>query len=329
MLEKKKFTVSLDEAHQRLDAFVSSKLEGYSKRKAKDLVDQGLVTLNNKPMKIASVMIQRGDMVIVNVPQKIESKKIGRVINDADVIFQNEDFIVINKPPGLASQETRNPKIIHLLPLVEDYLRQQKSPLPAPLILVHRLDLETSGAIFLAKNNDVATWATQQFRERKVQKRYLALSYGISKRTSFSEQAFLSEIDKKTGNVRIVQSGGRPAHTDFRVIAAHQEAQLTLFECFPKTGRSHQIRVHLEHSGFPILGDKRYGHQRRRLLPPHFRKIEELSFVGHCLHALDLAFERDFKGKKMNFRAQLPDHFSQILAELFREQEIISELTPS
>lgn len=322
MMNKKKFIVQLDDARQRIDAFVAQKMEGYSKRKAKTLIDQGLITLNNKVMKIAGHLVQRGDTIVVTIPETVVKKIDPIKLDKNDIIADTDDFIVVNKPPGLASQSTKDPRVPHLIQAIEAYFAAQKIKLNCPLILVHRLDRETSGVVFVAKNSKIATWATQHFRERKVRKRYLALSYGLSQRDQFVEKSFLSEIDQKTGNVRVVMAGGKSAQTDFMVLYQNKSAGLTLFQCFPKTGRSHQIRVHLEHSGFPILGDKRYGHQRKRLLPIEFRKVEELALRYHCLHALELSFDSRYEGKDMSFRASLPEHFEKILQILFPEETL-------
>jgi 23S rRNA pseudouridine1911/1915/1917 synthase len=320
-MDKKKFIVQLEDSKQRIDAFIASKVEGFSKRKAKSLIDQGLITLNNKPLKIASHLVQRGDSVVVIFPN-IEVKKFEPFkLTDGDIICDTKDFIVVNKPPGLASQGTKDPRVPHLIPSIEEYFLRKKNTLEQPLILVHRLDRETSGAVFVAKNPKIATWATQQFRDRMVKKRYLALSYGLSKIEIFVENAHLSEIDQKTGNVRVVQSGGKPAQTEFKVLCQNRLAGLTLFECQPKTGRSHQIRVHLDHRGFPILGDKRYGHQRRRLLQGQFHEVEECSHKAHCLHSLELTFNNYFDGNHLSFRASLPEHFNKILSILFPHEK--------
>lgn len=316
-MEKIKLIVKLGEENQRIDAFIAEKIAGFSKRKAKSLIDRGLVVLNNKSLKLASAIVHRGDNILVHVPHDppLDNKLIQ--ISDDDIIYDSGKFVVVNKPPGLASQEMKDPTKQHLIRCVQEYYMRKGIKLKEPLILVHRLDLETSGALFLAKNSEIATWATQQFRERKVFKKYLAISHGLSHKDSFRCDAHLSEIDKKTGNVRVVLSGGKSAQTEFQVLSQNVEARMTLFACFPKTGRSHQIRVHLEHCGFPILGDKRYGHERRRLLPSSFRRVEELSFKAHCLHSLELNFEREYEERKLQFKAPLPNHYSEIMRELF------------
>jgi 23S rRNA-/tRNA-specific pseudouridylate synthase len=185
------------------------------------------------------------------------------------------------------------------------------------LILVHRLDLETSGVIFVAKNPACATWVTDLFRQRLAKKKYLAICQCISLRKHFSEIAALSEIDKKTGNVRVVKSGGRQAETEFVMLKENEACGASLFECRPKTGRSHQIRVHLDHNGLPILGDKRYGQAKRRLLPTAYLKVTDLATIGHCLHAFELKLAPMPNEPVQTFKALPPPHFAEIVQILF------------
>jgi 23S rRNA-/tRNA-specific pseudouridylate synthase len=139
-----------------------------------------------------------------------------------------------------------------------------------------------------------------------VRKTYLALCYGIAKSKSFTERAYLSEIDKKSGDVKVVRSGGRTAVTHFRVLSESKELGVSLVACYPETGRSHQIRVHLQLNGLPIIGDKRYAGPSKRPLPP---ELAELSSLHHFLHAYSLQFAPTAGDKQVVVKAPIPPRF--------------------
>jgi RluA family pseudouridine synthase len=308
------FTVSYDDAGQRLDGFLAAKTGLYSKRKVKSMIDAGLIDVNGKRQKMASYSVARGDQIKLHDPGE-SSRPSGAHLSlkDSDILSDTAEYVVINKPPGLASQQTKDPKFPHVLGVLEDYYQNKKITLASPLILVHRLDLETSGVLIVAKTSRCATVITEQFRNREVLKIYLALSQGRCSSQQFVETAPLSEIDKKTGNVRPVRAGGKQAVTEFSVLDQREDIPLTLLECRPKTGRSHQIRVHLDINGLPILGDKRYGASKRRLLPPGFAQVEQLASKYHCLHAAQLTFRPLPKSDSLTLKAPLPPHFKEIL----------------
>jgi 23S rRNA-/tRNA-specific pseudouridylate synthase len=180
---------------------------------------------------------------------------------------------------------------------------------PRAPILVHRLDKETSGVLLLALDGKRATWLTDLFRARKVQKTYLAIVVGTPRERAFTETAPLSEIDKRTGDVRAVRSGGRPAVTHVRVLATDAAGTLALVECRPETGRSHQLRVHLALNGLPILGDKRYGGPPPRHLAP---ALLELAAEHHMLHAARLAFAPHEGASPVTLVAAPPPRFAAL-----------------
>ncbi len=308
------FTVSYDEAGQRLDGFLALKTGLYSKRKVKTMIDAGHIDVNGKRQKMASYAVVRGDKIKLHDPGESPRPSDGIFsLKDSDILYDADELVVINKPPGLASQQTKDPRFPHVLGVLEDYYRNKNIALASPLILVHRLDLETSGVLIVAKTPRCATEVTEQFRNREVLKIYLALSQGRCSAQQFIETTPLSEIDKKTGNVRPVRAGGKQAVTEFTVLDQREDIPLCLIECRPKTGRSHQIRVHLDINGLPILGDKRYGATKRRLLPPGYAQVEQLAAKYHCLHAAQLTFRPRSKADSLTLRAPLPPHFRGIL----------------
>ena len=176
----------------------------------------------------------------------------------------------------------------------------------APLRLCHRLDKETSGVIVVARTHDSCEWIGQQFKQRQTEKVYHALCYGIPKKGAWNMKCHLSPIQGKSGRVERRFSGGKISYTEFRVLRINRRLGLSLIECRPETGRSHQIRIHLELSGFPIVGDKKYGEQASSNKLP--ASIAELSYQRHYLHAKSLKLIPS-RGCSCDFQCALPPKF--------------------
>lgn len=305
------FKVTFDTDSTRLDVYLSQAGLELSKRKIKSIIDLGGVYVNQKRVRIASHVLRRGDTVRMQFSdealRKIQSDSYA--FQPTDILFDKWDVIAVNKPAGLPSQATQDQSIIHVIPSLETFFKGAGDS-RGPLVLVHRLDKETTGVLLVGIGKTRATWLMEQFRERRVSKTYLAICHGVSRRESFTETTPLSEIDRKTGNVRAVRSGGRSAITHFKVLAVNPALKLSLLECRPETGRSHQIRVHLEINGLPIVGDKRYGGQSLRTLTP---ELADLASVHHFLHARLLAFVPALGQEKVQIEARFPERFALFL----------------
>lgn len=232
---------------------------------------------------------------------------------EVDILFDAHEVIAVNKPPGLPSQATRDPSLPHVGSCLEAYFRSRHQAIP-PLVLVHRLDKETSGVILLARGNERATWLAQQFRGREVRKCYHALCHGLPAADDFAARSYLSEIDRKTGLVRTVRSGGQLAVTHFHVLRRAPETDLSLISCEPHTGRSHQIRVHLAEAGFPIVGDKFYGGPTTRPLPAD---LAALAAAHHMLHACEIAFTPAPGQPVVTVKADYPPKFAELMRRIF------------
>ena len=312
-MERHTFVVKDEQSEMRIDLFLATMMPTLSRRKIRGILDVGGCYVNNKRMHIASRQVRGGDKVRVEFSlqalSKVKQKKFE--LDDKDMIFDEQYVLAMNKPPGLPSQATRDQDVMHAEVCVRSWLKKHNRTV-GTLILLHRLDKETSGILLFATNPNTATWINDQFKHRKLSKTYWALCYGIPKKERFEVDCFLSEIDKRTGNVSVVHSGGKPSKTEFVVKATNQELGLCFIECYPETGRSHQIRVHLEHAGFPILGDKRYGLNLRkshRLSP----EIEGEAAKHHMLHARKITFSPAPNAKDVDIESTPPESFTTCL----------------
>ncbi len=306
-------TVGIAHVGLRLDVYLAQAELGLSRRRIRQIIDVGGVYIDNKRIRIASRQVMRGEKVRIEYSEmglkQLKNQKLE--FFPQDILHEGQDFFAMNKPPGMPAQATRDQSIMHVVPCLEALLKTREETRRRKLILVHRLDKETTGLMLVADGDARATWLTEQFKARLVEKTYWAVCYGIPKDNQFIERAHLSEIDKRTGNVRPVHSGGRSAVTNFKVLAVNLELGLSLLECKPETGRSHQIRVHLEVRNLPIVGDKRYGAGNRRALPS---ELTDLAQVHHLLHAKKLRLVPAEGAEPLQLEAPLPERFAQFLA---------------
>ena len=307
------FKVALAQSGQRLDLFLAAQLPTLSRRKIRQVIDVGGAQVNGRRIKIASRQLARGDFVRVeySVAALSRARQKPRPLDRAALLFDGGGVLAIDKPPGIPSQATLDPHAPHLLPMVKSLLGTAGDGKRRELILVHRLDKETTGVILLADGAATATHLTEQFRERRIKKVYLALCAGVMATDEIIERAPLSPIDQRTGEVRPVRSGGRSALTVVRRLGVNRHLGVTLVACYPATGRSHQIRVHLAINDLPILGDKRYGGAN---LPTPAAEIQRLTAEHHLLHAYAVTFLPMSGTAPRTIVAPLPANFAGILA---------------
>ena len=315
--------VDVGQTGTRLDSFLKEKYSRRSRESLKKAIDSGVVTLrrNQSPHLTAGrlkpgTQLVGGDEVLVLSERKPEPP----VCFDYRILHEDGELFVIDKPPNLpvhpAGRYFFNTLLVHLR------TRGHRDPLGAEreFFLVHRIDKETSGVLLLAKDREMCAALTRQFAERKTEKTYLAIVRGRPPEV-FEECGALkrdehSEIKLK---MRIAPEceGGQPSLTRFRRISQHGE--FALMECLPRTGRQHQIRVHLEAAGFPIVGDKLYGmppeeslryYEKKHLSP---EAEARLLLPRHALHAHRLAFMHPDTALRQEYVSPLPDDLREFL----------------
>jgi 23S rRNA pseudouridine955/2504/2580 synthase len=292
---------------QRIDNFLTTRLKGLPKSRLYRALRSGEVRVNKKRIK-ASYRLQLGDQVripplrLAKPEDPIAPSENFSKILESSVIYEDKDFIVVNKPSGVASHGGSG----ILLGMIEAF--RQLRPKNAFLELAHRLDRDTTGCLVLVKKPSILKELHGLFLVGKVKKTYLALVEGAwqgGKRT-VNEPLLKSELSSGE-RVVVVHPEGKAAKTTFKPLQVFAEA--SFLEASPATGRTHQIRVHAAHMGHAILGDDKYarGRQSRALGVKHL-----------LLHAASLQFE--LAGQNFDFSAALDDEFSRILNALKREQ---------
>jgi 23S rRNA pseudouridine1911/1915/1917 synthase len=293
------FVVSEKDAKLRLDQFLAKRLPEYSRSRLQQLIRRGFVRLNGTTSRPRQI-IRVGDKIDLIEPplEKIELRPEPIPL---EILFEDDDLIVINKPAGLTvhpgagrrEHTLVNALLSHCAALSGIGGKERPG-------IVHRLDKETSGCLVVAKNDIAHRELSKQFAARTVEKIYLALVAGKLRKPTGLIQESIGRHPVHRQRMQVTSLRGRTATTEYRVIRSNDQA--SLIECRLHSGRTHQIRVHLHHLGHPVLGDKMYA--------PRFAK----NFPRQMLHAWKLGFCHPRTDEWKNFEAPVPDDFNRAIA---------------
>ncbi len=299
-MTKSKFVAGSEDAKKRLDVFLQEKLSSFSRSHIKNLIEKNHVFLNGKTNLKAGASLRAGDVIEVEeiLPEKISTEAENIPL---DIVYQDEDVVVINKPQGLVvhpCSSTRSGTLVNgLLFAVKDLSGINGKLRPG---IVHRLDKDTSGLLVVAKNDFAHTSLAEQIKEKTAKRTYLALLDGNLRENEGRIETFLKRDPKDRKKIS-VQDSGRKAVTDYKVLQRFEKNCLVEFNL--QTGRTHQIRVHAKYLGHPVVGDKLYG-----------KEVKGLD--GQLLHAFRLSFTHPRTGKVMTFEAKLPFYFENYMKKL-------------
>lgn len=316
---------------RRLDQFLAAHLEGQSRSYLQKLISTGCVELDpppGKPIK-ASLKIPAGTRVRVGVPppRKISLEPVAIPI---EFLYEDDHLAVINKPAGLTvhpGPHLEEETLVHaLLHWIDDLSGIGGVERPG---IVHRLDRETSGVLIVAKNDLAHQGLSDQFKQRTVRKTYLAVSRGEVRNEEGSLDGPIGRSRSHSKKMVITAPGeGREAKTDFKVKEIYEG--YSFIECYPHTGRTHQIRVHLASIRLPIACDKLYGREKTiypSVLRGEKKPAAEAALIErHALHAASIRFTHPATAKEMSFSAPLADDMSLLVENLrkYRSPDQIS-----
>ena len=291
---------------ERLDKFLVSQFPQQSRSRLQELIKQGCVQVNGQVTTKTGHLLEVGQNVTIKIPEAVPSGLIPEDI-PLEIIFENKDLAVINKPAGMvvhpAAGHATGTLVQAALAAIPDLQGIGGEERPG---IVHRLDKETSGLIVLAKNEEAHRWLQDQFRLRKVKKVYLALVDGKPPTPTGRIEAEIARDPSHRKQMAVVSAGrGRPAVTEY--LTLEQYDQHTLIEAHPLTGRTHQIRLHLAFLGCPIVGDTVYG-----------RKKSSIELNRHFLHAAKISIIFPGEKEPHTFEAPLPPELQEILSQLRR-----------
>ena len=295
-----------DLAGERLDAFLARSDLGLSRSAVQKLMEQGCVRLNGKPGK-KNDRLNPGDAVELTIPEPREVDVAPREM-PLDIVYEDEDVVVINKPKGLvvhpAAGHQDDTLVNGLLYAMGDSLSGINGELRPGI--VHRIDKDTSGLLAVAKNDLAHTVLASQLKDHTMARTYEAIVCGTLKEDSGTVDAPIGRHPTDRKRMCVTQRNSKPAVTHWEVVRRYRG--YTHIRCRLETGRTHQIRVHMAHIGHPILGDTVYGHKR-----------PELGQDSQCLHAGALCFRHPRDGRPVMVFAPLPDYFKQVLEKLEKQ----------
>ncbi|MFA5892589.1 MAG: RluA family pseudouridine synthase [Candidatus Margulisiibacteriota bacterium] len=311
-MEKFELTVAAEQVGRRLDqALADNPAPPLSRSRAKGLIDSGNITVNEEAVA-PSYKLKANDRIKITLPPPVGSTVNAEKI-PLEIVYEDDQIIVVNKPKGMVTHPAPghySGTLVNALLAHCDHLAATGAPLRPGI--VHRLDKDTSGLIVVAKTDPAYYSLIKQFKDRTVEKTYFALAQGIIKNDQGVIEASIGRHPVNRKKMTVVRTTnhpspslgtsesrstkGRAALTEYRVLKRFKKH--TLVEVKIKTGRTHQIRVHLSHLGYPLVGDPTYGGQKNTL-----------GVTGQMLHAGQLKFVHPLTGEKLEFTAALPVEF--------------------
>jgi 23S rRNA pseudouridine1911/1915/1917 synthase len=313
-----KFSVDDNDSGKRLDIFLAENINEFTRSFLKKLIQEKQVKLNNTILSSPSTKIKYKDQIVINIIEKniqhIIPKKIG-----LDIIHEDKDILVINKPKGMVVHPGANNYENTLVNALLYKYKKNLSNLNGTLRpgIVHRIDKETSGLLVVAKNNLAHANLGDQFSKHTIKRKYLCLAWGVIRPLSGKVSTLITRDRKNRQLMTVSDINGKKAITNYKTLKVFNIKdipKISLLECELETGRTHQIRVHLKYKGTSLLGDKQYGKKNikfKKINNNFFIKLNKLS--GQALHAKTLGFTHPKTKKYMSFNSDLPDSFKKLL----------------
>lgn len=298
-------TAEAEDAGTRADVFLAAKL-GVSRSNMQKLLEDGRVKRGEKIIK-ANYKVRAGEMFVVDIPEPEPIEAVPENI-PLDIIYEDDDVVVLNKARGM---------VVHSAPgnytgtLVNALLYHcsNLSGINSAIRpgIVHRLDKDTSGIMIVAKNDAAHISLSQQIQSKTAVRTYLAVVRGNIKTDSGTIETQIARDKTDRKKMAVVKEGGRDAITDYEVL--ERFGKYTLVRCKLRTGRTHQIRVHMEYLGYPLVGDPKYSPMKT-----------PFGIKGQALHSHTLEFTHPRTGERMKFEAPLPEDMHKIITRLHNGQ---------
>lgn len=315
MITKYEFIVPDTNVGMRLDKFLSEQMPDFSRSE----IQRATVLVNDAYTKF-SYRTRANDKISVDMPTKktdIASENISSDF-ELDILYEDNDIIVINKPRGVVMYPSAGNKTGTLVQNILSHTNLSALGGDVRPGVVHRLDKDTSGVMVFAKSDVAFRGLVKIFSAHDLTRKYIAFVWGVPNWDGADITGNIARSSRNRQKMTMVKTGGKPAHTIVNVADAWTRAGVSMFRCTLMTGRTHQIRVHLSAHGFPVLCDPIYGRGTARL--GSVKNPELLNFIkthdGQMLHAEILDFVHPVSGEKMHFRAPMPSDMLELRAIL-------------
>ncbi len=312
MTQIREFTVSDTDEAVRLDKFLAANMPEFSRSE----IQKFTVTRQNGTAVKFSEKIRIGDIFIVEIPDTQTDVAVENISTDfeLDILFEDDDIIVINKPRGVVMYPSAGNKTGTLVQNILAHTHLSALGGDVRPGVVHRLDKDTSGVMVFAKSDTAFRGLVKMFSEHDLTRKYITFVWGIPNWEEADITGNIARSSRNRQKMTMVKSGGKPAHTEVSVVNAWSRAGISQMRCTLFTGRTHQIRVHLSAHGFPVLCDPLYGRGSAKL--GSVKDPELLDFLkthdGQMLHAEVLEFVHPMTGEKMKFKSKMPDDMMEL-----------------
>ena len=291
----------------RVDAWLSEQVPGLTRSAAQRLLAEGQVTRDGVAVK-KNEKITAGNVYTLVMNEVVDVPLVAQNI-PLDVVYEDEDVIVVNKPRGMVVHPAPGHPMGTLVNALMYHCGDSLSGVGGAKRpgIVHRIDKDTSGLIIAAKNDMAHLALSAQLADRSLSRVYEAVAVGNFREDSGTVDAPIGRHPNERKKMAVIAQNSRPAVTHWQVIARYRG--YTHIRCKLETGRTHQIRVHMAYLGHPLLGDEVYGHA----------KLPEKGLTGQCLHARELKFIHPRTGEQIHLETELPDYFQDVLHRLGNE----------
>tara|TARA_B100001057_G_scaffold490181_1_gene577913 strand:- start:2328 stop:3311 length:984 start_codon:yes stop_codon:yes gene_type:complete len=313
-----KILSSSSDMGKRIDIFLSEKLKELTRSNIKKLINQKKVTINNVIVEAQSKKVKDDDEITI-ILQEAENDKIIPLKKKLEIVYEDKDLMIINKPQGMVVHPGAGNKINTLVNVLVGSYKKKLSNLSGSTRpgIVHRIDKDTSGLLVIAKNNFTHADLGRQFSDHSIKRKYIALIWGVLRPLEGTIETFITRSKRNRQLMTTDDFKGKKAITKYsikKVFIKKNVPKISLVEFELKTGRTHQIRVHMIYKGTSLLGDQKYRKKNMK-----FKKIDKTfeeilnSFKGQVLHAATLGFCHPRNLKKVEYKTKLPIKFKKLV----------------
>ncbi len=287
----------------RLDNYINMAGVGLSRSYIQKLIKEGLATVNEQNSK-SSYKVESGDIIDIYIPEITALDIVAEDI-ELDIVYEDADLLIVNKPKGMVVHPSNGHTSKTLVNALMYHCKDNLSAINGILRpgIVHRIDKDTTGLLIVCKNDKSHNFIADQLRDHSISRKYQAIVHGIVKEDEGFIENYLGRHSTDRKKFAVVKEHGKYAYTKYKVL--QRLKNYTHIECELKTGRTHQIRVHLSHIKHSLLGDTVYGYAK-----------QEFELEGQCLHAKTLGFIHPTTMEYMEFDSELPEYFTKLLIKL-------------